>query len=233
MSFMIVVDYILVSVVSFLIGSIPCGLLIGRCFYKSDPRKAGSGNIGATNMARLYGWQAFAVTFVLDALKGALAVIFARIMLGFMPYDMYWQPDLLIVLAVFFSIIGHVFCPWLGFHGGKGISTGFGSILAAYPFVALSILATFLVGAFASKRISVGSILAAIGVPIYSWLFYTNDVPLMVMSIIIAVAVVFAHRDNIMRIVSGTEPAFSFKSKLGEETLEEDLEEEFSDGESL
>lgn len=231
MSVMIAIDFVLVAIASFFIGSIPCGLLIGKYFYQSDPREGGSGNIGATNMNRLYGWKAFAVTFVLDALKGIVAVIFARIVLGFMPYEMYWQPDLLIVLAVFFSIIGHVFCPWLGFHGGKGISTGFGSILAAYPLVALSILATFLVGAFFSKRISVGSILAAIGVPVYSFIFYSKDIPLMVMSIVIAVAVVFAHRDNIKRIFKGTEPTFSFKKGSKNEELEQELEEEFEDGE--
>lgn len=230
----LIVDYILVIVVAFLIGSIPCGLLIGKFVFDSDPRKGGSGNIGATNMNRLYGWKAFAATFVLDAIKGVLAVVFARILGGFMPYDAIWQLDLLIVLAVFFSIIGHVFCPWLGFHGGKGISTGFGSILAAYPFVAVSILATFLIGAFLSKRISVGSILAAIGVPVYSFIFYNDNVPLLVMSIVIAVAVVFAHRDNIKRIASGTEPTFSFKrSEASKEALERELEEEFEDGELL
>lgn len=229
---MVVLDFILVVVVSFFIGSIPCGFLIGKVFYSSDPRKAGSGNIGATNMNRLYGWKAFAITFVLDALKGVLAVVFARIVLGFMPYDAYWQADLLVVLSVLFSIVGHVFCPWLGFRGGKGISTGFGSILAAYPLVALSILLTFLIAAFLSKRISVGSILAAIGVPVYSFIFYNSNIPLLVVSIVIAIAVVFAHRDNVKRIFAGTEPKFSFKKgKSGADELEKELEEEFEDGE--
>lgn len=231
MSFVLILYFLLVSVVSFLIGSIPCGLLIGKWFFNSDPRKGGSGNIGATNMNRLYGWKAFAATFALDAIKGVLAVVFARIVLGFMPYDAYWQPDLLIVLAVFFSIAGHVFCPWLGFRGGKGISTGFGSILTAYPIVAILILVTFLLGAVITKRISVGSILAAIGVPIYSHIFYGDDVPLLIVSIVIAIAVVFAHRDNIKRIFAGTEPKFSFKKSDRGEELEKELEEEFEDGE--
>lgn len=232
MDLVILLDYLLVVIVAFLIGSIPCGLLIGKFFYKSDPRTGGSGNIGATNMNRLYGWKAFAVTFVLDALKGILAVVFARIVLGFMPYTMYWQPHLLIVLSVLFAIVGHVFCPWLGFRGGKGISTGFGALLAAYPFVAVSILVTFLAGAVVSKRISVGSILGAIGVPVYSFLFYRSNTPLLIVGIVIMLAVVFAHRDNIKRIFAGTEPTFSFrKSKAKEEALEKELEDEFEDGE--
>lgn len=121
--------------------------------------------------------------------------------------------------------------PWLGFKGGKGISTGFGSILVAYPFVALCLLATFLVIAGISKRISAGSICAAISLPIWSFVFYGSNVPLLVVSVIIAIAVVFAHRSNIQRMINGEEPKFSFKS-TGEKTvvdegeLENELEEE-------
>ena len=157
--------------------------------------------------------------------------MFARIVAGLMPFDAMWQLDLLIVLAVLFSIVGHVFCPWLGFKGGKGISTGFGSILVAYPFVALCLLATFLVVVGISKRVSAGSICAAISLPIWSFLFYGGNVPLLIVSIIIAIAVVFAHRSNIQRMMNGTEPKFSFKSKgektvVDEEELDKELEEE-------
>lgn len=162
-------------------------------------------------MSRLYGWKAFVITFLADASKGALAVVFARIVTGFMPFDAMWQFDLLIVLAVLFSIVGHVFCPWLGFKGGKGISTGFGSILVAYPFVALCLLATFLVIAGISKRISAGSICAATAFP-FGHSFSMGVTSVAVVSVIIAIAVVFAHRSNIQRMINGEEPKFSFKS---------------------
>lgn len=231
MSPIILFDFVLVAAVSFLVGSVPFGVLIGKALYNSDPRSGGSRSIGATNMSRLYGWKAFVITFLADASKGAIAVVFARIVTGFMPFDAMWQFDLLIVLAVLFSIVGHVFCPWLGFKGGKGISTGFGSILVAYPFVALCLLATFLVVASLSKRISAGSICAAISFPIWSYVFYGSNVPLLVVSIIVAIAVVFAHRSNIQRMMNGTEPKFSFKSSgakrtVDEQELEKELEEE-------
>lgn len=206
----VVLAYVLVAAVSFLLGSIPCGVLIGKLCFKGDPRAGGSGSIGATNMNRMFGWKAFAGTFVADAAKGALAVVFARVVSGFVDFEIIWQFDLLIVLAILFSIFGHVFCPWLGFKGGKGISTGFGSVLAGYPIVALCLLATFLVVALLSKRVSAGSIAAAIGFPLYCHVFYAGNVPLLVTSIIAAIAVVFAHRGNIMRLARGTEPKFSF-----------------------
>lgn len=204
-------EYVVVGVVAYLIGSIPCGVLLGKTVFKGDPRSGGSGSIGATNMNRMFGFKAFAATFLLDAAKGAIAVVFARVVAGFMPFTAEWELDLLIVLAIMFSVLGHMFSPWLGFRGGKGISTGFGSILAGYPFVALCLLLTFLVFAAVSRRISVGSIAAAIGFPIYSFLFYGSNVPLLIVSVFVCAAVVFAHRSNVVRIYQGTEPKFSLK----------------------
>ena len=213
----LVVGYALVIIVSYLLGSIPCGVILGKICFKGDPRSGGSGSIGATNMNRMFGWKAFAATFVFDALKGALAVIFARVIAGFVPFDAVWEFDLLIVLSILLAILGHVFSPWLGFKGGKGISTGFGSILAGYPIVAISILITFLIFALFSKRVSVGSIAAAIGFPVFSWIFHYGNIPLMVVSIVAAIAVVFAHRGNVKRIIEGTEPKFSFNKGKSEQ----------------
>ena len=113
MSAIILLDFVLVAAVSFLVGSVPFGVLIAKALYHSDPRSGGSRSIGATNMSRLYGWKAFVITFLADASKGAIAVVFAHVVSGFMPFDAAWQFDLLIVLAVLFSIVGHVFCPCL------------------------------------------------------------------------------------------------------------------------
>lgn len=202
--------YIIVALVAFLLGSIPFGVIIGKLAYGSDPRDGGSGSIGATNMNRLFGWKAALGTFMGDVGKGALAVAFARVAVSFIAIDAAWQFDLLLAIAILCSILGHVFCPWLGFHGGKGISTGLGSIFVGYPLVVICMLATFLVVAFLSRRISAGSVCAAISFPIFSYVFCGLNVPLLVISTLVMIAVVYAHRSNIKRIFNGTEPKFSF-----------------------
>ena len=187
------VALVLAIVESFLLGSIPFGVIVAKVGYGKDPRDGGSGSIGMTNMARLFGVKAAAITFVGDAGKGALALGIVRLMFPFVVgIDAQWQIDLLLVAGVVAAIFGHVYCPWLGFKGGKGISTGFGSILVAFPLTVLCMLAVFLVVALATKRISAGS------------------VPVLVMSTIVAAAVVYAHRGNIKRMVHGEEPKFSF-----------------------
>ena len=204
---------ILVVVEAFLLGSIPFGLIIGKLGYGKDPRDGGSGSIGATNMKRLFGWKACIGTFVGDVGKGALAVAVARFIATFVVFEFGWQFDVLLVLGIVCSIFGHVFCPWLGFRGGKGISTGLGSIFVGYPLVVLCMLATFIVVAFLSKRISAGSICAALSFPIFSYVFCGLNVPLLVVSVVVAVGVTFAHRGNIKRMINGTEPKFSFSDK--------------------
>ena len=208
MSFLIAC--VLVIVEAFLLGSIPFGVIIGKVAYGKDPRNAGSGSIGATNMKRLFGWKACIGTFVGDVGKGALAVFLARVIASFTLLEFAWQFDMLLVLGIVASIFGHVFCPWLGWHGGKGISTGLGSILVGYPLVVACMLATFIVIAFLSKRISAGSICAAISFPIFSYVFCGMNIPLLVIAVMVAIGVVYAHRSNIKRMIDGTEPKFSF-----------------------
>lgn len=208
------VAILIVLVESYLLGSIPFGVIVGRVGYGADPRDGGSGSIGMTNMARLFGKKAAAITFAGDVAKGAAAVGIARLVLAFGFTDaLSWQADLLLVLGVLGSIAGHMFSPWLGFKGGKGISTGLGSILVAFPLVALTILAIFLVLALITRRISVGSIAAAVCFPIFSCVYHWGSVPIIVTSLVVGIAVVYAHRGNIKRLIAGTEPTFSFGGK--------------------
>ena len=209
---------IIVAVEAFLLGSIPFGLIIGKLGYGKDPRDGGSGSIGATNMKRLFGWKACIGTFVGDVGKGALAVGLARFIATFVVFEFGGQFDVLLVLGIVCSIFGHVFCPWLGFRGGKGISTGLGSIFVGYPLVVLCMLATFIVIVFLTKRVSAGSICAALSFPIFSYVFCGLNVPLLVVSVIVAVGVTFAHRGNIKRMLNGTEPKFSFSDKTADES---------------
>ncbi len=208
---------LLVAAESFLLGSIPCGVIVGRVFYGKDPRSGGSGSIGMTNMARLFGAAAAAITFAGDVLKGVAAVGVARLLLAYAPIGAAapWQADLVLALSIVFGIAGHVFCPWLGFRGGKGISTGLGTIGMAYPPVVALMLGSFLVVAFLSRRVSAGSIVAACMFPVAACIFEWGNVPLFVVACAVAVFVTWAHRANIVRMVHGQEPKFSLHKDDG------------------
>lgn len=199
-----------VLVESFLLGSIPCGVVVCKLLYGKDPRDGGSGSIGATNVSRQFGKKAGLLTFVGDVAKGALAVGIARLAAGLLGLAAGWEFDLLLVVAVFASIFGHMFTPWLHFKGGKGISTGLGSILVGFPPAALTILAVFIVGVAITRIVSVGSIAAATSFPIACCIFYWGSIPVIVFALLVAIGVDYAHRGNIKRLIEGTEPKFSF-----------------------
>ncbi len=201
---------ILAAVESYLLGSIPSGVVIGRLFYHADPRDGGSGSIGATNMGRQFGAMGFVSTFLCDMLKGAVGVALARLLLSQNPDILGWQFDLVLIIAVTCAIFGHLYSPWLKFSGGKGISVGFGSILVAFPAVAITILVVFLIFALPTRTISIGSIAAAISFPFAAAFWEQGSVPVVIFSIVVAVFVVYAHRSNIKRILAGEESKFSF-----------------------
>lgn len=203
---------VVVLVESYLLGSIPSGVIVARVGYGKDPRDGGSGSIGMTNMNRLFGVKAAAITFIADVAKGAVAVVVARLLLNHIAAVDQAQVDFVLVSAVLGAIFGHVFCPWLKFKGGKGISTGLGSILVAFPLVALTILALFLVVAFVTKTISAGSIAAAAAFPVASCAYHWGSWALIAVSAVVGIAVIVAHRGNIVRLAAGTEPKFSFNT---------------------
>ena len=193
---------------AFLLGSIPSGVVIGRLFFGVDPRSGGSGSIGATNSNRMLGAKGGVAVLLCDMLKGAVAVGIARllIMLGGCEAG---AADVLLMGSVFFGIAGHIYSPWLGFKGGKGISTGFGSLLVASPGIALGILVVFAVFAVASRIVSVGSIAAACSVTVWACVFHWGSVPAIAFALAVSVMVVFAHRANIKRLLAHEEPRFS------------------------
>lgn len=149
------------AVVSFFIGAIPFGLILGRVFNHTDIRKAGSGNIGTTNALRVAGPKVAALTLLLDCLKGAICVLIARPLIadlgyGFPPNIMApgapgdWMLGVICLAAVW----GHIFSPYLNFHGGKGIAVGLGVILAWYWPIGLSLLGMFIVAVAITKFVS-------------------------------------------------------------------------------
>lgn len=203
--------------VAYLSGSIPFGLIVGLV-RGVDPRKAGSGNIGATNVGRLLGGRYFAAVFLLDMAKGLIPTLAAGWWLtGFAPAD---AMTYALWLAVgFAAIAGHMFSPFLGFKGGKGVATSLGVVLGVWPYFTLPglIAAAVWMAAFVPSRIvSIASILAAIVFPIAyavmgalrGWPLTRAQWPLLAFSVLVAVMIVWKHRSNIARLRAGTEHAF-------------------------
>jgi len=189
-------------VVAFFLGSIPTGFLIVRASKGIDIRKTGSGNIGATNVGRVLGKWGFALVLLLDALKGFLPTLLVLLLFGLYP-----------AIASFCgSFLGHIFTPWLGFKGGKGVATGLGAFLALDPLaMAVGVgvwLITFLIG----RYVSLASIVAALGVFLFIT-FLQGSFPLSILSGAAALLVWFTHRSNMKRLLEGTENRVSFRKK--------------------
>ncbi|TCH99405.1 glycerol-3-phosphate 1-O-acyltransferase [Roseococcus sp. SYP-B2431] len=177
-----------------LLGSIPFGLLLTRAAGLGDVRSIGSGNIGATNVLRTGNKKLAAATLLLDALKGAAAVWLAGWIAG--PG---WEPA-----AAVAAVLGHCHPPWLGFQGGKGMATALGVMLGlAWPIFLIAAL-TWLVAARLSRRSSVGAMAAIAVAPAAALVFATPGAALGLL--ILGVHVIWRHKENIQRLLAGTEP---------------------------
>jgi len=207
-------DYIIVPAVAYLIGSIPFGYILVRLFKKQDIRATGSGNIGATNVARTAPGLGIA-TLVLDALKGFLPVWFiGRYILISYDADV-TGGAVLISLAALFAVAGHVFPVWLGFRGGKGVATATGVFLVLCPQgVGLSLL-VFLVVLVVTRYVSLASILATACFPVFAYALLRsaswNTKPVLLASVVISILIIVKHHENIRRLFSGTENKFGRK----------------------
>lgn len=189
----------LTALLSYLLGSIPFGLVITRAMGLGDLRSIGSGNIGATNVLRTGNKPAALATLVLDAAKGGIAVLVARVALG----------EDAAQLAALFSFLGHLFPVWLGFKGGKGVATFLGTLLAlAWP-VGLAACATWAVTA-AITRISSLSALVAAAMSSF-WLFQFDYGRMVVLAVVLTLLVYVRHWANLQRIKAGTEPKIGAK----------------------
>jgi glycerol-3-phosphate acyltransferase PlsY len=199
-----------IPVAAYLLGTIPFGLLLAKLFGGADVRKAGSGNIGATNVARVAGPVAGVFTLALDAAKGAAAVWMAA---RFTNDSAAWM-----VIAGLAALVGHCFPIWLGFRGGKGVATAAGVFLVLCPLALLGSLTLFIVVVLFWRYVSLGSIAAAAAIPLLVYFLWAphHAPPLTVTfgALAAALLVVYKHDANIQRLVEGREPRFSFgKSK--------------------
>jgi acyl phosphate:glycerol-3-phosphate acyltransferase len=201
--------YLIVGVVAYLLGSIPFGLILVRIFRKQDIRQQGSGNIGATNVIRSGGKGLGAVTFLLDAAKGYVAVLFAW-QVGLHVHQTQFQTQNLAATAAVCALVGHVYPLWLGFKGGKGVATGFGVFLGITATAALVALAAFIVIFALSRYVSLASIIAAIAFPLAALLLPHEPLtPFMIAVVILLPLIVIAkHHANIRRLLAGTEYRF-------------------------
>ncbi len=213
--------YVIVAVIAYLLGSIPFGYILLRVFRGEDVRQHGSGNIGATNVARKAPGLGIA-TLVLDAMKGyaAVAIAFqlARSEWNYVvtPTAHYGVPELLLAaLAAVFAILGHVFPVWLRFKGGKGVATGVGTFLALAPKAVLVVLVIFALLVATFRYVSLGSIVATAAFPVFARLLYRNQESPAVFAATVAAAalIILKHHQNIRRLLSGTEHRFELKHR--------------------
>lgn len=193
--------YILVALAAYLLGSVPFGLVMAKAFGLGDIRKIGSGNIGATNVLRTGNKPAAALTLVLDAGKGAAAVLIARALVG----------EDAAGLAGLFAMLGHLYSVFLKFNGGKGVATFLGTLLALSFPVGLAACATWLVVAVVARYSSLAALVTAALAPIYTYIFYHRHGAVLVL--LLSALIFYRHGANIRRLLDRTEPKIGQKGQ--------------------
>jgi glycerol-3-phosphate acyltransferase PlsY len=206
-------SYFIIAALSYLLGSIPFGYVLVRIFKGEDVRASGSGNIGATNVARKSPVLGVA-TLLLDAAKGLAAVLVARVL-----FSGPRQP-LIMTAAAFFAVLGHLFPVWLKFRGGKGVATSLGAFILLTPKSIFCMVVLFLLIAVAFRYVSLGSVAVAAAFPLLAWALHEyTDSRQLVLIALVSLLVIWRHRQNLGRLATGTESRLGDKSKTESETL--------------
>jgi len=193
-------SYIFSIIISYLLGTIPTGVILTKLLNNVDLRKVGSGNIGATNAMRVGGLKLAGLVWILDMLKAAIAVLIGRYVGG----------EVFAVWCGFFAIVGHCFPIWLNFHGGKGISCLFGTLLAVNPILFIICGIEWLIVALGTGYSSAGAVMAFCMMPILGF-FISFNIGLAFLAI--ALLCLWRHQENIKRLMSGTESKVEWKWK--------------------
>ena len=186
-------DYILVIVVAYFLGSIPFGFVLTKIFLKKDIRDIGSGNIGATNALRTGNKAVGFSTLILDVVKAVIPIIFIK----------YNFPEY-IYIAALSVFLGHVFPIWLKFKGGKGVATYIGFLFGLNPYIAILFLLVWLVTAFVSKYSSLGSLIGILVAPVY-YIFINFNFYILIFFIYLTLIIYLKHTENIKRLINKTE----------------------------
>ncbi len=205
---------LLILVLSYLAGSIPGSVWVGKLMHGIDVREHGSGNAGATNTFRVLGWKAGVLATIVDVGKGLLAAgVIANLRIDELPPGLgFWEAETVVrLLAGLAAIIGHMYPIYIGFKGGKGVNTAAGVLFALSPLSMVIALSVFALVLFSTRYVSLASLLATAAFPssiaIRKYMFgiSTLDASLFVLSLLMAVSIFYAHRANIKRLLSGTE----------------------------
>ena len=205
------VESAIVAIIAYLIGSINFSVILSKKMAGFDVREKGSGNAGTTNMLRSVGKKAAAITLVCDILKGVIAILIAMLMNKIFPNS---NGALLVQIAGVAVILGHTFPIFFKFKGGKGVATSLGVLIMSNWQIGLICLVFALILIILTQMVSVGSIAAAILYPVLTIFIPQNYIlpgNYIIYSIVLAVIIVFNHRENVKRLLSGTENRISFK----------------------
>lgn len=202
-----------IPIAAYLLGSIPFGVILTSAFGKGDVRNVGSGNIGATNVARAAGLLAGILTLALDVAKGAGAVLLAE--------KLSHDSATWMMVAAFAALLGHCFPLWLRFKGGKGVATAAGIFLVLSPLACLAAVILFTLMVIFWRYVSLGSVSAAAAMPLLIYFLWApRHAPPLVVTIgtlAISLLIIYKHRGNLRRLFEGTEPRFSFSRSKGAE----------------
>jgi glycerol-3-phosphate acyltransferase PlsY len=202
-----------VGLLSYLLGSIPAGYLAGR-MAGIDIRKAGSGNVGATNATRVLGRRYGYPVFVVDFAKGALAVVLS-VVLGRYIQGRPVSTEICGIIGAICCVLGHIFPIWLKFKGGKGVATSAGALFGLMPSAAAIGVAIWVIMFEVTRYVSIASVTTAVLLPFavlgLTYVRQTNGMALFYFSLCLAAVVIFRHRSNLSRLLRGTEPRFKRK----------------------
>jgi glycerol-3-phosphate acyltransferase PlsY len=200
---------VLLILIAYVLGSIPNALWVGKTFKNIDVREHGSKNTGSTNAARVLGPKLGIFTLILDILKGALPTYLGIVLGADLLTRMTGIDKLDIIVIGMAAILGHTFSLFLKFKGGKAVATTLGVFLVLVPYAILILLVVFFVIFGLTKYVSLASVISAVALPIAVY-FTTRHIPLTILGIIIGLLVIIRHKENIKRLINGTESKLSF-----------------------
>lgn len=216
------IELLILILIAYVVGSTPTSIIVSKLVYKSDVREHGSGNAGATNVFRTFGWKPALFVTLVDVFKGWLPAYVA----GNLNSDSILfgnNPDALMIIAGFAAVLGHTYTVFAGFKGGKGVGTLGGVLIALFPLALPICLLVFILTLIATGIVSLGSMLAAMALPVTLFIIeglnpgVQISLTLRVFALLIPVFIIFTHRSNIKRMLDGTENRFEkariFKKK--------------------